>query len=383
MSGSHVHSMAANTLIMDICHCRALGKYMMQHPKAWTLCWHSVDTVMMLCWRSVDAVLTLCWRSFWGVTVSTNTILPIQAANTSIMEKCHSTALQLYKMHHTKSLPLCWRSFSDCVVTLSQFHLRRMAANTLILGLCCSKALGLYMMQHPNPLTLCWHSVDTVLMLCWRSVDKLLTNCWRTVYADFGVQWYGHTWYYLQSLRILRLCIYTVAQPLEYTKCNTPNRWPAVDAHFQGGDVAMSQSLLLRTAASTLIMDICRSRALELYKMQYSQSLTLCWHYVDAVLMLCWRSVDAHVQTGALTMSRSLLLRTDANSFSMRTWHRRAPGFYKIQHPKSLTLCWQSVDAVLIHSWQSVDALMMLNLRCSSINRHNITYKGCQYFDYG
>jgi len=113
MSRSHLHRMAANTLIMDICRSRALGIYMMQHPKALTLCWHSVDTVLMLCWRSLDAVLTLCWRSFRGVTVSTNTILPIKATNTSIMHKCHSTALGLYKMQHTKSLTLCWRSFSD------------------------------------------------------------------------------------------------------------------------------------------------------------------------------------------------------------------------------------------------------------------------------
>ena len=113
MSRWHLHRTAASTLIMNRCRSRALGIYMMQHPKALTLCWHSVDTVLMLCWRSVDGVLMLCWRSFWGVTVSTNTIMPIKAANTSIMDKCCSTALGLYKMQHTKSLTLCWRSFSD------------------------------------------------------------------------------------------------------------------------------------------------------------------------------------------------------------------------------------------------------------------------------
>jgi len=113
MSRSHLHRMAANTLIIEICHNSALGIYIMQHPKALTLCWHSVDTVLMLCWLSVGAVLTLCCRSFWGVTVSTNTILAIMAANTSIMDKCRSTGLGLYKMQHTKSLTRCWRSFSD------------------------------------------------------------------------------------------------------------------------------------------------------------------------------------------------------------------------------------------------------------------------------
>jgi hypothetical protein len=78
-----------------------------------TFCWHSVDAVMMLCWRSVDAPLTLCWRSFGGVAVSTNTILPVKAANTSIMHKCRSTTFGLPKMQPTKSLTLCWHSCSD------------------------------------------------------------------------------------------------------------------------------------------------------------------------------------------------------------------------------------------------------------------------------
>jgi hypothetical protein len=155
----------ANTSIMSKCRNIALGLYKLQHPKSFTLCgrsisdwhcnhvtisfahngceyfdygelqlhspwiihdatpkivdtlltlcWHSVDTLLTLYWCSVDALLTLCWRSVCGVTVLTHTILPIKAANTSIMGKCHSTALGLFKMKHTKSLKLCWRSFSD------------------------------------------------------------------------------------------------------------------------------------------------------------------------------------------------------------------------------------------------------------------------------
>jgi len=115
---------AANTLILGISRSRVLRLFKMQCPKSLTLCWHSVDGVMMLCWRSVDALLTLCWRSvdtlltlcwrsFCRVAVSTNTILPVKAANTSIMVKGHSTAIELYKMQHTKSLTLCGRSFLD------------------------------------------------------------------------------------------------------------------------------------------------------------------------------------------------------------------------------------------------------------------------------
>jgi len=113
MSRSLLLRTAANTMIMDICHSRALGLYKMQCPKLLTLCWHSVDTLVTRWWCSVDALLTLCWRSFGGVAVSTHTILPVKAANTLIMDKCRGTAFGLPKMQPTKSLTLCWRSFSD------------------------------------------------------------------------------------------------------------------------------------------------------------------------------------------------------------------------------------------------------------------------------
>jgi hypothetical protein len=82
-------------------------------------------------------------------------------------------------------------------------------------------------------------------------------------------------------------------------------------------------------------------------------------------------------------MSWSLFLRMDANTLIMGTCHSRGLVFYMLQHPKSLTLCWQSVDAVWMLCWQSVDAQLTLILRCSSIDAHDITYKGCQYSDYG
>jgi len=75
--------------------------------------WHSVDNPLTLCWCPCGNLLTLCWCSVWGVAVSTHTVLPIKAANTSIMVKCRIIALGLYKMQHPKLLTLCWRSFSD------------------------------------------------------------------------------------------------------------------------------------------------------------------------------------------------------------------------------------------------------------------------------
>jgi hypothetical protein len=113
MSQSVLRITAANMLILSISRTGALELYKMQHSKSLTLCWHSVDAVLMLWWCSVDALLILCWCSFWGVAVSAHTILPINAASTSIMGKCRSTSLGLYMMQHTKLLMLCWRSSSD------------------------------------------------------------------------------------------------------------------------------------------------------------------------------------------------------------------------------------------------------------------------------
>jgi len=117
------------------------------------------------CGASIDA---------WGVAALTQTILPIQAANTSNMGKCHSTALGLYKMQHTKSLTLCWRSFSDR---------------------CCDHvtiAFAQYGCQYIDyghmPLQSPWNihdatpkSIDTLLILSWHCVDALLTLCWCCV----------------------------------------------------------------------------------------------------------------------------------------------------------------------------------------------------------
>jgi hypothetical protein len=119
-----------------------------------------------------------CSVDAWGVAVLRQTILPIQAANTSIMGKCHSTALGLYKMQHTKLLTLCWRSFSDW----GWDHVAICFAHN---G--CQYADSEYM-SYRSPwiiqdatlkiidtlLTLCWHCVDALVMLCWRCVDALL-----------------------------------------------------------------------------------------------------------------------------------------------------------------------------------------------------------------
>jgi hypothetical protein len=81
-----------------------------------------------------------------------------------------------------------WRSvdanFQIGAVTMSLSQLPTMAANTLIVGKCCSTALESYKMQHPRLLTLCWRSVDDMLTLCWRSVDGLLMLRWGSVWGE-------------------------------------------------------------------------------------------------------------------------------------------------------------------------------------------------------
>jgi hypothetical protein len=130
----------------------------------------------MLCWRSVDAVLMLCWLSFWGVTVSTNTILPIKAANTSIMDKCRRIALGLYTMQHTKSLTLCWRSFSDRCCDHVTITFAQNGCHYVDYGHMPQQSP--WNIQDATP-----KSVDTLLTLSWHSVDALLTLCWCCVDA--------------------------------------------------------------------------------------------------------------------------------------------------------------------------------------------------------
>jgi len=48
-----------------------------------------------------------------------------------------------------------------------------------------------------------------------------------------------------------------------------------------------------------------------------------------------------------------------------------------------LTLCWISVDSLLMLCWRSFNALLTLISRCKGVDRHDITYKGCQFLDYG
>jgi len=148
-------------------------------------------------------------------------------------------------------------------------------------------------MQHLRLLTLCWCSVDALLTLCWCSVDALLMLCWRSVDAHCQVKWHQDWRFCLERQPILQLWANSVAHPLDYTRCNTQIRWRSVDAHFQTGAVTMMLFLLHIKAADTSIMGKCHSIALGLYKMQHPRLLTLCWRSVDALLMLCWRCVDA------------------------------------------------------------------------------------------
>jgi len=143
-------------------------------------CWRSVDALLTLCWRSVDTLLTLCWRSFGGVAVSTHTILPEKAANTSIMDQCRSTAFGLHKIQSTKSLTLCWRSLSDSgsdhvVIAFAQNRCQYIDYGYMLLR-------SAWILHDGTP-----KIIDTLLTICWRCVDALLTICWHSVDAHFEV----------------------------------------------------------------------------------------------------------------------------------------------------------------------------------------------------
>ena len=136
--------------------------------------------------KLVNALLWLCWCLFLGVAISTLMIFPKKVVNTSIMDRCHSTALGLHKMQHPKLLTLYWHSV-DAVLTLcsrslwgavtSTFTIFPIkAANNSIMGTLWSTALGLYKIQHQNVLTLCWRSVYAVFMLIFRWSDIEINN---------------------------------------------------------------------------------------------------------------------------------------------------------------------------------------------------------------
>jgi hypothetical protein len=136
-----------------------------------TLCWISVDALLMLSWRSVDALLTLCWCSFWGVAVWTHTILPIKAANTSIMVKSLSTALAVYKMQHAKLLTLCWRSFADSGHDHVGISVTKNRSQNVDYEYIPKQSP--WILQDPT-----LKIVDILLTLFGRCVDAMLTLCW-------------------------------------------------------------------------------------------------------------------------------------------------------------------------------------------------------------
>ena len=139
-----------------------------------------------------------------------------------------------------------------------------------------------------------------------------------------------------------------MASALDFTRCNPPNHWHSIDTHFRTGDMTMLQFLLLRMAANTSIIDICRSRPLGLHTMQQPKLLTLCWHYVATVLMICWRSVDAlfilcwHAGWGETVSTNTMLHVIGPNTSIKGTGCSATLGLYTMQHTKPFTPCWGS-----------------------------------------
>ena len=137
------------------------------------LYWRSVDALLMLCWRSVDAHCQVKWHQDERFCLERRPILRLWA---------NSVAHPLdYTRCNTR---IRWRSvdahFQTGAVPMMLFLMHIKAADTSIMGKCHSIALGIYKIQHPRLLMLCGRSVDALLRLCWRCVDALLTLCWRS-----------------------------------------------------------------------------------------------------------------------------------------------------------------------------------------------------------
>jgi len=106
-----------------------------------------------------------------AVAISSLALLPIKAANSTIVCQHHCIPVWVSKMQAKKSLRLRWHSFLGGSSDILTSVFLRMAANIMIMGVCCCSALQLSMMQDQKSLTLCWHSFlgggsDIVAALC-------------------------------------------------------------------------------------------------------------------------------------------------------------------------------------------------------------------------
>ena len=116
-----------------------------------------VDALLTLCWCSVDALLTV----ILGVVTWTLPILTIKVGNTWIIGKCSSITRGLYKIQHWKSYTLCWCSVDthfEVVATWTLTIMCMQAANSSIMSKCHSTALQLYTIQSQKLFMLRWHS---------------------------------------------------------------------------------------------------------------------------------------------------------------------------------------------------------------------------------
>ena len=146
--------------------------------------------------------------------------------------------------------------------------------------------------------------------------------------------------------------------------------------------------------------------------------LTLCWRSVDSLLTLCWRSVDALLTLcwrsffGVATTTLTILPIKVANTLIEVISCSIAPGLYKMQHPKALTLSLHSYLSVATSTFtifiKEANSLIMGKSSSTAFGLYKMqhptwlmlcwcsflecgfyrvavafAYKGCQYVDYG
>jgi len=176
-----------------------------------------------------------------------------------------------------------------------------------------SIALGLYKMQHPKLLTLCWRSFSQ----------------WGCDHVGFS---FAH-----------KSCWYVYYR---YMPEHSP--WILHDATPKIVDALLT---LCWCSVHALLMLCWRS---------VDALLTLYWRSVDALLKLCWRSFSDDA-----TSKLMLLPIKAAKTFIMGKSHSIALGLHKMQHLKSLTLCWRSLS-----QWGGD------HVACS------FEHRGCRYVEY-
>jgi len=139
---------------------------------------------------------------------------------------------------------------------------------------------------------------------------------------------------------------------VHYPICITTNWWPSVDAGLTD---------IVRLAPGPCHFLFC-TNWVAIHRLQIAASKSLT-NYLIYKTKNCGGSIDAW---GVVALTQTILPIKSANNSIMSKCRNTALGLYKMEHPKSLALCWRSFS-----DWG-----------CDHV-AISFAHNSCQYVDYG